>query len=124
MKWVKSLFGTKPPAETLPKIAPKPGDDKRSKDWPKVRAAHLLVEKVCRACGEADPKKLNVHHILPFHGYPSRELDPLNLITLCEGDGCNCHFTFGHLLDWKSWNPMVRRDADDFYVKVRRRPRG
>jgi hypothetical protein len=65
---------------------------------------------------------LNAHHIRPFHLFPSLELHPGNLIILCEGAGVNCHFAFGHLLDWQSYNPAVVEDAAMFLESVRQRP--
>lgn len=90
----------------------KPGDDKRSPDWPKVRAAHLSHEPTCRACAGVD--QLEVHHIKPFHLYPELELDPDNLVTLCEHPAHDCHFRVGHFLDWRAINPYSVADADRF----------
>lgn len=95
---------------------------RRSSRWPKVRAAHLAGNPTCAACGTKE--RLEVHHILPFHLHPERELDPANLLTLCEGDVVNCHLLFGHLRSWKSWNAFVRRDAADWLRRIRERPKG
>ena len=78
----------------------------RSSQWRKVRTEHLESNPTCAACGRKDD--LDVHHIVPYHVDPNRELDPTNLITLC---GKRCHFVFGHLMDWKSWNENVVRDS-------------
>jgi len=67
----------------------------RSSRWPEVRRAHLEKEGWCRACGAT--KDLEVHHIEPFHLTPDRELDPSNLITLCERMFHQCHLRKGHL---------------------------
>lgn len=64
----------------------------RSSHWPKIRKEHLNKESCCQACG--GEKELNVHHIIPYHIDKTKELDPDNLITLCEGGGINCHFFF------------------------------
>lgn len=91
----------------------------RSPQWRGVRERHLEKEPVCQVCG--GKKRLNVHHIKPFHLFPNLELDPANLITLCEKskiDGINCHFLFGHLGDWQAWNPSVRRDAAAWASKI------
>lgn len=93
---------------------------KRSSQWPKVRLAHLKKEPVCQACGSK--LKLEVHHILPFHLFPAKELDPANLITLCEGDVVNCHILFGHLRLWESHNPAVREDTAVWLKKIQNRP--
>lgn len=94
---------------------------RRSGKWPEVRKTHLKASPTCVACGAA--KRLEVHHILPFHAFPLLELDRDNLLTLCEGDGCNCHFTFGHLLDWRSWNSTVIEDCRTWLAKVKVRPK-
>lgn len=92
----------------------------RSPRWDKVREAHLVLFPICAACGSR--LKLNVHHIKPFHLFPELELEPSNLITLCEGDVVNCHLLFGHLRSWHSFNEDVRADAAVMLVKIRRRP--
>lgn len=92
----------------------------RSSQWPKVRAEHLKRFPTCAACGTRE--NLNVHHIDPVHRNPALELDSRNLVTLCESPARNCHLCFGHLLNWKSWNVMVRVDAEWFLRKIRNRP--
>jgi hypothetical protein len=57
---------------------------------------------------------LEVHHIRPFHLYPQLELEPGNLITLCERDGRDCHFTFGHFHNWANLNLNVVADVDHY----------
>jgi 5-methylcytosine-specific restriction protein A len=92
-----------------------PGHD-RSPHWPAVERAHLRAEPRCRACGHPGPN--DVHHVVPYHVDPARELDPTNLVTLCR----TCHLVFGHLHDWSSWNTNVIRDADRYRARVRSRP--
>ena len=83
---------------------------KRSGKWPEVRATHLKEEPKCAWCGGT--AKLEVHHMLPFHLDPTKELDPNNLITLCEVAGSNCHFDIGHGgSSWKDYNPNVKQDC-------------
>jgi hypothetical protein len=89
---------------------------KRSPRWPQLRAEHLRLEPYCQACGRAN--HLSVHHVEPVHVAPDKELDSNNLITLCEGPVFNCHLFFGHLGNWKSWNPTVRKDAWYWKTKV------
>lgn len=73
----------------------------RSAKWPKVRREHLKKEPKCVCCGR--PKRLDVHHLQPYHLFPDRELDPKNLITLC-GDGWpGCHLMLGHSGDWSEY---------------------
>jgi hypothetical protein len=89
----------------------KPLEEKRSGQWPRVRAEHLAAHPACEVCGHTG-EKINVHHILPFHLHPERELDPKNLITLCEDENfVNCHLFIGHLGNFHGWNPAVRIDA-------------
>lgn len=88
----------------------------RASDWPKVRARHLSTHGQCEACGLK--RGLQVHHKLPVHVSPHRELDEDNLITLCA----RCHLFVGHLGDWDSWNPSVDEDALWWRAKVAGRP--
>jgi hypothetical protein len=81
----------------------------RSTHWHTVRAAHLIHHPCCEVCGAK--KNLEVHHIKPFHENPELELDPSNLITLCENRDCKSHITLGHLGNYKLSNPHVREDA-------------
>lgn len=90
---------------------------RRSPQWPKVRAEHLKKEPCCRVCGTTN--KLEVHHKTPVHIDPSRELDPMNLITLCETNGC--HFLFGHCRDWRAFNGKVDLDCANAREMIGRR---
>lgn len=90
----------------------------RSTKWSEVRRQHLLKQPVCQACGTK--RGLQVHHIVPYGVNPDLELDPNNLITLC---GKYCHFTIGHLMDYKSWNSEVIEDAAKYLEKIQNRPR-
>lgn len=92
----------------------------RSKAWPKVRKEHLKKFPTCAVCG--GKKKLQVHHIKPFHLHQQLELDPNNLITLCEADGHDCHLQFGHLGSFKSWNIRVVKDALTWFKRRESRP--
>jgi len=89
----------------------------RSPQWQRVRREHLLREPACVACGRKG-RGLQVHHIKPFHLHPRLELDPRNLITLCEGRGRDHHLLLGHLSSWESYNEHVRDDARRFYRKT------
>ncbi|WP_160146091.1 HNH endonuclease [Dictyobacter aurantiacus] len=82
----------------------------RSPEWPRVAQEHLSREPACVVCGHRG-QGLQVHHIKPFHLYPELELDPRNLITLCEIRGRTHHLLIGHLDDWESYNIHVRTDA-------------
>lgn len=96
-------------------------EKQRSSRWPKIRAEHLAQFPTCAACGTN--KHLEVHHLHPFSQYPELELEPTNLLTLCESPSHNCHLIFGHLLLWESWNPFAELDAQSYRDKVKHRPR-
>jgi hypothetical protein len=92
-------------------------DYSRSPKWSSVRKEHLKHQPVCQACGRKDD--LEVHHIIPYHKNPEKELDPNNLITLCSK---NCHLLLGHLMDYKSWNENVVEDSKFLSSKIKNRP--
>ena len=99
-----------------------PLSSKRSSHWPTVRKHHLEMHPTCAVCGGKD--KLEVHHQKPYHLHPELELDPDNLITLCESkaNGVNCHLLFGHLGNYKSFNVDVRALAADWLKRIANRP--
>lgn len=97
-------------------IARKHGHE-RSPEWGRVEKEHLQREPACIACGYRG-KGLQVHHIKPFHLHPALELDPSNLITLCEIKGRDHHLLLGHLDNWESYNAHVREDVRRFYNKT------
>lgn len=82
----------------------------RSPRWASVREAHLRSHPVCALCGSSI--RLNVHHIQPFHLYPEKELDPTNLVTLCESEnwGFQCHLIVGHGGNFRYENKNVLED--------------
>ena len=94
----------------------------RSGHWPTVRKHHLEAHPVCEVCGGS--VTLDVHHIRPFHIHPDLELDPSNLVTLCESNkgGINCHLLFGHLSNFRSFNVNVIEDAAQWSQKIKNRP--
>ncbi len=81
----------------------------RNPRWKTVRDAVLKQCPACAACG--DKRLLNVHHKKPFHLFPDLELEPANLIVLCEVPSHSCHFALGHCFDWRAYNPFVEEDA-------------
>jgi hypothetical protein len=99
-----------------------PAGSKRSGHWATVRKIHLDKNPKCAVCGGV--KLLEVHHIRPFHLHPDLELDPTNLITLCESkaNGVNCHLLFGHLGNFKSFNVDVKKNSDEWNDKISKRP--
>lgn len=88
----------------------------RSPKWREIRSEHIKQQPQCQACYSI--KSLEVHHIEPYHINPERELDLNNLITLCK----TCHFVFGHLMDYKSWNKNVVEDCKNYSQKIIGRP--
>lgn len=98
-----------------------PFSAKRSSDWHKVRDAYLEKNPVCACCG--GNKKLQVHHIKPFHLHPELELEESNLITLCRRKkyGIDCHLLVGHLGWFKNYNPNVETDAPLVYGRLNER---
>lgn len=93
---------------------------RRQSQWKDVRAEHLRNHPECEVCGRTT--KLEVHHIMPFSLFPDLELEPSNLITLCENkkNGVNCHLFFGHLGDYKRFNPNVKADVLEWRIKLDR----
>jgi 5-methylcytosine-specific restriction endonuclease McrA len=81
---------------------------KRSPKWPKVMHAYLAEHPTCECCGAK--KGLNIHHVIPYHLAPERELDPTNLITLCV-TGHDCHLLIGHAGQFAGTDPFVREIA-------------
>ena len=90
----------------------------RSGKWHKIEKEHLEANPGCAVCG--DTKSVQVHHIFPFHycvalGRPDLELDPKNLISLCETNKKyseqNHHLILGHYDDFKSSNLDVVKDS-------------
>lgn len=97
--------------------------EKRSGQWPRVRKEHLEKFPTCAVCGSKD--NLECHHVRPFHLHPELELEPTNLITLCESKslgGLNCHLIWGHLSNFRSWNENVVKDAAEWLKKFTNRP--
>jgi 5-methylcytosine-specific restriction endonuclease McrA len=99
-----------------------PAGSKRSGHWPTIRKEHLKKNPVCAVCG--GDKMLEVHHKLPFHLDPTLELNPVNLITLCESkdNGINCHLGVGHLGNFKSYNRDIEKDEAEWNQKIKNRP--
>lgn len=94
----------------------------RSPQWDTVRARFIADgNDSCAVCGTTHD--LNVHHVIPFHDDPTKELDPTNLITLCRVH----HLLVGHDPDvegpikpsWKLSNPNVKADAERLRNKLK-----
>jgi 5-methylcytosine-specific restriction endonuclease McrA len=95
-----------------------PEGARRSKEWAKVRKAHLQLYPACACCGGT--KKCEVHHIIPFHVCQELELMAHNLLTLCEAK--KCHLAMGHLYSYKSYNKEVLQDLEYWKTKISKRP--
>lgn len=95
----------------------------RSKGWRKFRNNFLKKFPACAMCG--GKKKLQAHHILPYHLYPEKELLESNLITLCENGNkqIDCHLYAGHLGNFKSYNVDIRADSAIWLKKRLNRPK-
>jgi len=87
---------------------------KRSSHWDSTRDAFVKSHPACAACGST--KKLQVHHILPFHLHPELELDQKNLIALCMDEN-ECHLEIGHGGSFKCYNPRVVAQAQRFLME-------
>ena len=88
----------------------------RSSHWPAVRKEHLRKHPHCAITG--DFKDVEVHHCVPFNENPALELDPENLITLRR----DMHLIFGHLMNFKSYDPDIRTNARVMADRIRNRP--
>ena len=86
-----------------------PKGARRSSAWRNVRADYLAEHPACELCGD-ERRRVEVHHVIPFHVAPDLELDHENLISLCNG-ARGCHLLFGHLRNYQSTNLSVREDA-------------
>ena len=101
--WIKDKWAGRPTVSDR--------DEPRSNHWPTIRRHHLAREPRCQWCG--GKSTLEVHHMVPFHIDHTKELDDANLITLCERAGRECHLVHGHLGNWKTFNPDIRKQCDE-----------
>ena len=82
----------------------------RSPHWTSLRDTFLKIHPRCAACGSI--KRMQVHHIEPFHLRPELELERSNLIGLCM-DKLECHLRLGHGDDFRCFNPhIVKHSAE------------
>jgi 5-methylcytosine-specific restriction enzyme A len=90
----------------------------RSGQWRKLRD-EFLSGSCCEVCG--GKKSLVAHHEIPFHLAPELELEPSNLMALCEAKrfGINCHLLLGHLGNWRRTNVNARADIAYWREKLR-----
>lgn len=88
----------------------------RSGKWRALRAEHLRQNPACAACGRT--VKVIVHHVIPVSFDPDKELDPANLLTLCETP---CHLVFGHFFSYHCYNKDVRKMVAEFKKAMSKR---
>lgn len=110
---------------------------RRSPHWPTVEKHFLAANPRCIACNDEQhaariaqnpllpTRGLQVHHAaMPFHfcillGRPDLELDPRNLVVLCEDEKgvktCDHHISVGHALDFQSYMPDAAAAAKRFF---------
>jgi len=91
----------------------------RSPKWSATRNRHLKLHSGCEACGSVE--NVQVHHIKPFHLFPELELEPTNLITLCEKfiadedkTNDNHHLILGHGGDFHKNNKNSLKDIQNY----------
>ena len=89
---------------------------RRSSQWRRVRNAYLKENPICAVCGGTE--KCQVHHIQMFNDRPDLELDPENLITLCNKRWRRCHFIWGHKYNYRKINPDIVEDARKWRDKL------
>ncbi len=87
----------------------------RSSQWRTVRREYLKLHPYCEISGKT--KRIEVHHKLPVHLFPKMELSLENLITLNK----KYHLVFGHLGNYRSYNPDIAKDAPIWYDKINNR---
>lgn len=93
-------------------------DTARSTRWHALRDKIVKAHPYCAYCGGT--VKLQAHHIRPFYLHPELELDPENVIVLCEDPATDHHLHIGHLGNFKSeGNPDVVRDCQANEAKMR-----
>ena len=92
------------------------GGRNRSPRWRATRKAYLRLHPKCEISGVK--RRLQVHHIIPFHKDPSKELDFDNLKTVTKW----LHFWLCHLGSWHSWNENLQEDIKIWRDKIANRP--
>lgn len=103
----------------------------RSPHWEGVEKQFIKDHPNCFACESQDYGKVGVqvhHAITPYHiailcERPDLELDPRNLVCLCETEknrpAQNHHLLIGHLKEFESYNPDVLADIKLFFGKTK-----
>ena len=86
-------------------VAGASSESKRSPHWPTVRNKFAAEHPECCVCSA---KTQVIHHVETFATHPDKELDPDNLVALCD----RCHLLIGHLGNFQNVNPDVRKHID------------
>ena len=95
------------------------GGIKRSSDWPKFKKEYEVTHpKRCALCNT--DKQVELHHIFPVSLFPEKELDPENVVWLCEK--FSHHLFCGHLGSYRSYNKNVILDCKIWRNKILTRP--
>lgn len=92
---------------------------KRSPHWGKFKKAYFKkYGKACEVCGRKSFVQL--HHVIPFHVRPDLELMEWNVVGLCEPPHKvrKCHLIYGHLGDWRWFDPDVKEVAASVKKKI------
>lgn len=98
------------------KLVAQEHDIERSPHWSSTVKKFLAVNGHCAVCEKSTLWHgifaHQVHHIHAFHycvllGRPDLELDPRNLIVMCQVPGTHHHLLCGHLGEFRSFNPHV-----------------
>lgn len=93
----------------------------RSSQWSSFKVQFAKTHpKVCAVCGTT--KGLQLHHKTPFSRDKSRELDPTNVVWLCEQGEHSCHLIFGHLYSFFSYNLDLDNTIKEWNVLITNRP--
>jgi 5-methylcytosine-specific restriction protein A len=95
------------------------GGPPRNPHWRSFCKECVVAHPYCAACGST--KFLVGHHKKPFHLYPDLEMSPENILILCQGDVCNCHFVFGHNFSWLAYSETAEEDAARMLDRIKNR---
>ena len=88
----------------------------RSSKWGRTKRDYEIIHpKLCSVCGTK--KKVELHHLLPFHLYPKLENDFNNLIWGCRDH----HYFVYHLMDWSAYSSTAKEDAKIWNNKITNR---
>jgi 5-methylcytosine-specific restriction endonuclease McrA len=90
-----------------------PKGAKRSSKWRSTRKRFMARADGCSICSRK--RRIEAHHVIPFHLAPDLELEFSNLIALCR----RCHLFVGHLGAWQRINLVVESDAAHWRAKMR-----